>query len=194
MKSQRSNVKKAVRLSRLFRTPHSELRTAFTPLNLHPLIVHFPIALILIGVFCDAIGILTRRDFFLNAGYLLFSTGAVFGIAAAGTGQSTAEIAQYIDGIADDLSRHETFGTAAAWLSVALVMFRTHFTLKKRFSGIIRHIYLALALSVAGLIGAAGYTGGQLVYRHGAGTEPVIRSLDIPETPRHPATTFESSP
>lgn len=148
-------------------------------MDLHPLIAHFPIALLLVGVACDAIGIAMRRAFFLHTGYLLFSLGALSAIPVALTGEQAGELAQHIDRIAADLDEHDTFGTAATLLAVALALVRTQFTLKKRFIGMIRYVYLAFALVTAGLIAAAGYTGGHLVYRYGAGTEPVTSQIKV---------------
>ena len=148
-------------------------------MDLHPLIAHFPIALLLVGVACDAIGIAMRRDFFFRTGYLLFSLGALSAIPVALTGEQAGELAQHIDRIAADLDDHDAFGTAATLLAVGLALIRTHFTLKKRFTGSIRYIYLAFALVAAGLIAAAGYTGGHLVYRYGAGTAPVTSQIKV---------------
>ena len=148
-------------------------------MDIHPLISHFPIALLLVGVACDVIGIIHRRDFFLRTGYLLFSLGALSAIPVALTGERAAEAARDIDRIAADLDDHDTFGTAATLLALALALARTHFAFKKRFAGGVRYAYLALALITAGLVCAAGYTGGHLVYHYGAGTKPVIETLPI---------------
>ena len=148
-------------------------------MDLHPLIAHFPIALLLVGVACDVIGIAMRRDFFLQTGYLLFSLGALSAIPVALTGEQAGELAQHIDRIAADLDEHDRFGTGATLLAVGLALVRTHFTLKKRFVGMIRYVYLAFALVTAGLIAAAGYTGGHLVYRYGAGTESVTSQIKV---------------
>ncbi len=147
-------------------------------MNLHPLIVHFPVALLTVGVLCDAMGILGRRDPFLKTGYLLLILGAGGAVAAALTGESAAEIAEKIPGIQADLEQHETLSTAAAWLSVALTLARTHLSFKKCFAGTVRLVYLLLALALAGLISASGYTGGHMVYTYGAGTGPVMKLLE----------------
>ena len=105
-------------------------------MDIHPLIAHFPIVLLLIGVVCDAIGILNDRDFFLRAGFLLFSLGALSALPVALTGDSAAEVAQHIDDIAADLDDHDTLGTVTAFLAVALALIRTHFVLKRNLSGL----------------------------------------------------------
>ena len=150
-------------------------------MDIHPLIAHFPIVLLLIGVVCDAIGILNDRDFFLRAGFLLFSLGALSALPVALTGDSAAEVAQHIDDIAADLDDHDTLGTVTAFLAVALVLIRTHFVLRKKFVGIIRYVYLVFGLVTAGLVCAAGYTGGHLVYHYGAGTRSVTSQIEVEE-------------
>ena len=148
-------------------------------MDIHPLIAHFPIVLLLIGVICDAIGILNDRNFFIRAGFLLFSLGALSAIPVALTGDSAAEVAQHIDDIAADLDDHDTLGTVTTLLAVALALIRTHFVLKKKFVGIIRYAYLVFGLVTAGLVCAAGYTGGHLVYFYGAGTKPVTSQIEL---------------
>lgn len=148
-------------------------------MDIHPLIAHFPIVLLLVGVVCDGIGILNDRDFFLRAGFLLFSLGALGAIPVALTGDSAAEVAQHIDNIAADLDDHDTLGTVTAFLAVALALVRTHFVLKKKFVGIVRYVYLVFGLVTAGLVCAAGYTGGHLVYHYGAGTRSVSSQIEL---------------
>ncbi len=150
-------------------------------MDIHPLIAHFPIVLLLIGVVCDAIGILNDRDFFIRAGFLLFSLGALSALPVALTGDSAAEVAQYIDDIAADLDDHDTLGTVTAFLAVALVLIRTHFVLRKKFVGTVRYVYLVFSLVTAGLVCAAGYTGGHLVYHYGAGTRSVTSQIEVEE-------------
>ncbi len=150
-------------------------------MDIHPLIAHFPIVLLLIGVVCDAIGILNDRDFFIRAGFLLFSLGALSALPVALTGDSAAEVAQHIDDIAADLDDHDTLGTVTAFLAVALALIRTHFVLRKKFVGTVRYVYLVFGLVTAGLVCAAGYTGGHLVYHYGAGTRSVTSQIEVEE-------------
>lgn len=148
-------------------------------MDFHPLIIHFPIALLIVGTLCDAIGILGKRDFFLRTGFLLFALGAFTSIPAALTGDYVADTAQHIEGIYDDLDWHDTLGTATTLIAVLLTLTRAHLTFKKQFVGAVQYIYLLVGIIVALLVSASGYTGGRLVYDYGAGTHPVIKTLNI---------------
>ena len=148
------------------------------PLDLHPFIVHFPIALLIVGAGCDAVGIVGRIESALRTGYVLLILGAAGALAAAYTGGVAAETASRIPGIRASLAEHETYGTAAAWASILLLLVRTHFLVKRRFVGATRGVYLLVVFSVAALAAAGGYTGGLLVHRFGAGTQPAIEHLD----------------
>jgi len=152
-------------------------------LDFHPLIIHFPIALLIVGVICDTIGILGKRDLFLRIGFLLFALGALTTIPAALTGNYAAETAQHIPNIYDDLDWHDTLGTATAIFAVILTLIRIHLTLKKQFTHTAQYIYLLFAILVSILVGASGYTGGHLVYNYGAGTRPIIKTLKIETQP-----------
>ena len=166
-------------------------------MDLHPLLVHFPITLLLVGALCDAIGILGRRDFYLKVGYLLIVLGAISSILSTVTGELAAETAHRIPHNTEDLECHETLGTILALLSTALVLARTHFTLKNRFQGTIQYGYLIALCILSGLAIASGHTGGRLVYDYGAGTQPIIQKL--PETESVPkriprSDTFNATP
>jgi len=146
-------------------------------LDAHPFLVHFPIALILFGTLWDAAGALSGRSSWASPAVALFAAGAVLAIVAAYTGEDAAERARLIAGIAHDLERHEELSTWTAWLSLALAVVRIHLHLKLRFYGPIRSGWFVLAGVCIGLVSASGYTGGRLVFVHGAGTRPLYQIL-----------------
>ncbi len=146
-------------------------------MDFHPFIVHFPVALLTVGFFCDAFGILFRRDQLLHTGYLLLVLGAVSAIAAALTGNAAEQAAADIPGIDAALERHESISTAATWLSIALALVRTHLTVKRKFAGTVRVVYLAGVAATAVLVAVSGYTGGRMTYEYGPGIRPVVESL-----------------
>ena len=146
-------------------------------MDFHPFIVHFPLALLTVGFFCDAAGILFRRDHLLRTGYLLLVLGAVSAIAASLTGNAAEETAARIPGIAAALEQHESVSTAATWLAIVLVLLRTHLLLKRKFTGAVRFAYLAGAAATAVLVALSGYTGGKMTYEYGPGIRPVMEAL-----------------
>lgn len=147
-------------------------------MDFHPFIVHFPVALLTVGFFCDAAGVLLRRDHLLRTGYLLLVLGAVSAIAAALTGNAAEDNAARVPGIAAALEQHESISTAATWLAIGLALFRTHLTVRRRFAGNLRFAYLVVAAATAVLIAVSGYTGGRMSYEYGPGIRPVMETLE----------------
>ena len=141
-------------------------------MDYHPFIVHFPVALLTVGFFCDAAGVLLRRDHLLRTGYLLLVLGAVSAIAAALTGNAAEDDAARIPGIAAALEQHESISTAATWLAIGLALFRTHLTVRRKFAGNLRFAYLAGAgPQRRSLVAISGYTGGADELRIRAGDQ-----------------------
>lgn len=136
----------------------------------HPLIVHFPVALIVAAVLLDWGGLISRRADLRSAALVIFVAGALTTIPSALTGESSAENAERIEGIADDLTHHQDISTLVAWLSAALTVVRIHLTVKHRVEGRPGLYWLLAASACALLVLYSGYTGGVLVHRYGAGT------------------------
>ena len=152
-------------------------------MDFHPFIVHFPVALLIVGFFCDAAGILFRRDQLLRTGYLLLVLGAVSAIAASLTGNAAEDTAADIPGIAAALEQHESISTAATWLAIVLALLRTHLILKRKFAGAVRFAYLAGAAAAAVLVALSGYTGGRMTYEYGPGIRPVMETVSPHRSP-----------
>ena len=139
-------------------------------MDFHPFIVHFPIAFLTLSALCDLVALLTSRDQFRFAGFLLLVLGTLGALAAAQSGDSAEHFAGQIPGIHEALEQHESLATVAIWAAVVLTLGRAHFVLKKRFQGAVCIVYVLLALGLSGTILATGYTGGKMVYEFGAGT------------------------
>lgn len=139
--------------------------------HLHPMIVHFPIALLIVGFLSDIVGLLTKRDFFTQTGFYLFTLGAVGVIAAFMSGEQAG------DGIVEEgvlkqaLENHEEAATLAIWVVGIAVVFRIALFLLKKYSGVLKMVSLALGLLAVMAIARTGYYGGELVYKHAAGVK-----------------------
>ena len=147
-------------------------------MDLHPFVVHFPIALLTLSAVCDLVGVLADREQLRWTGFLLLVVGTIGALIAALTGDAAEHVAGQIPGIHDALEQHEDFATLTIWTAVFLVLGRAHFVVKRRFLGVARAVYLVLALCLAALVLYSGYTGGKMVHDFEAGT---VRAEANPE-------------
>ena len=134
---------------------------------LHPMLVHFPIALLFVSVLFDVVGRVFARDSLCEGAHWLLGLGFLGGIAAAIAG-NLAEHAAEKAGVAERLiETHETL--AYVTLGIMAVLFAVRLLLRNRFGTRALAAYLALATAGLVAISATGHTGGNLVYEHGAG-------------------------
>ena len=144
--------------------------------ELHPRIVHFPIAFLLIYALLEIFGILSKKEFFQKSAYLFLFLGVLTAIAAVITGNQAAEIASKLKDAGavvptDLISQHENFANISLWYFTALLVFRTYVVIKKKFRGIFQYIFILLVIIGAYFVYKTADYGGKLVYDHGVGTE-----------------------
>ena len=139
--------------------------------HLHPMIVHFPIALLIIGLLADAIGLFLKKDFFTKAGFYLLILGTLGVIAAYFSGNLAGEGVTEAGSLKQALETHEDAAELSVWLMAAAALVRITFVIIKRYSGILK--WTAFALFLIGVLSIArtGYYGGELVYKHAAGVQ-----------------------
>jgi uncharacterized membrane protein len=141
-------------------------------LDLHPLVVHFPVALVVAALLIDWGRWLFDRPRLLNAGFwggttplliLALLTAAV----AFFTGLSVEENAGHIAGAHELVESHELsaflFTAGLAVLAFWRIAVRGAFPRKNQI------VYLVLLLVVAVIAGYAAYLGGTMVFEHGVG-------------------------
>ena len=140
-------------------------------MNLHPIIVHFPIALLLTSVFFDFLALLKPQSALQPAAFYLLVLGVVFGIWAGISGDSAARTLSESHHFHPDIQIHADFGNGTIWLSILLLLCRTYFTIRRRFFSGFKIAYLILSLVTASLLSITGYLGGKLVFEHGLGVK-----------------------
>lgn len=134
---------------------------------IHPIIVHFPIALLFTAVFFEFLGFWTRREAYRQFGLWLLILGMISGIVASAAGFWTEE-AVVASGVPEKaVDRHELLAiiTLVVFALVLVIRWRIH----DPWSARTRAVYLILAGLGVLLLGTTGYFGGDLVYRYGAG-------------------------
>lgn len=144
--------------------------------QLHPQIVHFPIAFMVIYALLEITGILSGKEFFQKAAYLFLFLSVLTAVFAVITGNQAAEIASKWKEkgavIPTKLiSGHEKYATITMWYFTGLLVLRTYVFLKKQFKGIVKYLFILLAVIGLYLVYQTGDRGGKLVYDHGVGTE-----------------------
>lgn len=141
-----------------------------TATHLHAMLIHFPIALLIIGFLSELTALISKKEFFKKAAFYLLLIGALGTTAsylsgnAAGKGIEAGSLKKAIE-------LHEQAATISLWLTIITVI--TYLTIaivnyKKRWA---RIVSVMLFAALIGFIARTGYLGGQLVYKHGAGVE-----------------------
>lgn len=143
------------------------------PNPLHPALVHFPIALILLGALLALVAVLFRRGNLPWLAALLLVTGAAAAAVAARTGGQQAEMVGEISDRAEAmLDQHEEWGERTRDIAIAAAVLALASASLLRFAKVSRGLGIATALvagAAAYAVAETGHLGGQLVYKHGVG-------------------------
>jgi uncharacterized membrane protein len=137
--------------------------------HLHPMIVHFPIALLFIGFMADAIGIILKKEFFTKAGFYMLILGTLGVIAAYLSGNIAGEGVTEAGALKQALENHENAATISLWLMTGVAVVRIALVLFKKYAGIYKWVAFVLLLLGVASITRTGFYGGELVYKHAAG-------------------------
>jgi uncharacterized membrane protein len=138
----------------------------FNTAHLHPMIVHFPIALLTVGFFAE-VSVLFYHDgkYLSKTGFYLLITGAVAAIAAWSTGQLfTNEPTQ--GAILEIFKRHETGALVTMILAVAAAAFRLYLVVAKKEESSLRWIALGVYCLAFLAVTFTGFMGGTMVYNY----------------------------
>ena len=155
----------------------SSFLTSLRPL-LHPILVHFPIALLFASVALDAIGYFFGLTNLTRAGFYLL----VLGVAGAGVAALVGP--DHATGSADAdtlLILHQNFALLTVALGVSLLIVRFFAADGVRTPWAL--LYLAVSLALLGLLALTGYYGGELTYHQGAGVVTSAGPVIIPSGP-----------
>ena len=139
--------------------------------HLHPMIVHFPIALLIVGFFSDITGLIVKKEFFTTAGFYLLILGTLGVIAAYLSGEYAGDGVTESGALGQALELHESAALLSLWLMTGTALVRIAAVIFKKFEGAVKVI--AMVLFFAGVISIArtGYYGGELVFKHAAGVQ-----------------------
>jgi uncharacterized membrane protein len=148
---------------------------------MHPIFVHFTIALTSASLVFDALGFLLGKTSLMNAGGWTLLGSAVMTLMTISTGLTSSTRAPVEEGEARSFLRaHMALGLIFFGLLVAVTFWRMW--LWQKGQGV-SWLYLISLAAVSLIMSLQGYLGGELVYRYGVEVEQAHREL--PEREAH---------
>lgn len=140
---------------------------------IHPMVVHFPIALLITSVAFDFLAMRWRHKSFQDAGFYTLIAGLLGAAVAVLTGAMAEEVAED-KGIPESvLEIHEALGYATLLFFIGLLALRL--LMRWKLIKEIPALYLAMGVAGIMILSAAGYFGGSLVYDFGAGVSMPVK-------------------
>jgi len=142
---------------------------------IHPIVVHFVIAMALITVVFDLIGVLTRRHNLFEVSFwnLLVATVAIF--VAIIFGQIEAGLATPYGASRDILNYHSTLGWSLAAILSLLTGWR--YVARQKDPTVLPRGFLIIDSVLAVLVFCQVYLGDKLVWVYGLHTVPVVEAV-----------------
>ena len=137
----------------------------FNATHFHPMTVHFPVALIMVGFLAELLSLFFKKEAWLSKASLwLMILGSLGAIVSYLTGEYFT--VEYTGKAGDLKETHELFAKITMWVIIAATLIRLFLSyLKKDESNIkwmVFILYFIAALSVA----ITGFLGGSLVYNY----------------------------
>jgi uncharacterized membrane protein len=147
----------------------------FTPTHLHAMLIHFPIALLLVAFLSEIISLFLKKEFFKNVAFYLLILGTLGTVAAYITGNAAGEGVE--EGpLKIPMELHEQAATITLWLAIITAIFQITLFFLKYKTTFTRSIGIILFATLIAAVSRTAYLGGQLVYNHGAGVQ-----LELPD-------------
>lgn len=135
--------------------------------NIHPMFVHFPIALLSVGLLFDILGYFLKRESLSHAGWWCFSLGVVSAIVTVFTGMQAEDTVSLSPAAHEVLETHEHFQIYSTIALTGLLIWRSlRRNILPRWAG----IYLIVSAIAVSAILYGSHFGGRLVYEYGVGT------------------------
>jgi uncharacterized membrane protein len=136
----------------------------FNTAHLHPMIVHFPIALIIAGFFAEVVSLFYKSEKCLSkTGFYLMILGTLAAIAAWSTGQLfTNEPTQ--GAIMPMFGKHETGAMITMLLMILCSAFRIYLVITKKEETVMKWVAFGIYFLGFAAVSFTGYMGGVMVY------------------------------
>ena len=148
--------------------------------NIHPLLVHFPIALLSSFFIVNLITQFVKKEPLQTVATWLLYLGAFSAIFTVLAGFSAAESVAHNESVHDIMEHHEDVGISILSLSLGLSAWRIK-------TGVLQGwkngVFLTLSALLFGLIIQGADLGGLMVYKYGVAVHSTTSTTVVPETP-----------
>jgi len=140
-------------------------------LDIHPFVIHFAIALLVVSVLFDIIAVSTNRPHFETAGWWNLFLGFFAALFAVITGLYAKNSAFITPDTKTLLTYHQYLGIATAVIFTGLFIWRSGMNrvIQPKWRG----LYLSISVLGVVVLLTVGFIGGLMVYEHGANVDPV---------------------
>jgi len=147
--------------------------------NVHPLLVHFPIALLTAFLIVELLAVIFRKkNLEPVAGWMLY-LGTLGAVATVAVGWFAAQSIPHGSAVHDVMETHEMLGFSVLALAVVLSLWRLFAGAPVSVMG--RALHLFLAFVMVGLLTAGADLGGRMVYKYGV----AVQAVPQPENHNH---------
>jgi uncharacterized membrane protein len=140
--------------------------------EIHPKVVHFPIALLTVYSLLEIFGIIFKNAFITKSALLIFCLGLGTAFFAVLTGNEASESIFGLNVESSTLlNTHQQYATYLLWSSVLICAFRIFLTVKKKFERPLKYIFIFTSLLILYLVYQTGVHGGELDDKIDSGIE-----------------------
>lgn len=144
--------------------------------NIHPMIVHFPIALVIFGFIAELTGFATRKELFSKMASYLVIAGALGVIAAYISGNAAGDSIEEAGALGAAMELHEEAAKIAMIISAIAGSLKLGLLIIKKYEVIFKYVSAVAVMAAVIAISVTGHYGGELVYKHAAGVQ-IINTL-----------------
>lgn len=138
--------------------------------NIHPLLIHFPIALWTVAMLFDFLSLFKSEGWFRNASVALYGLGALSSLAAFFSGKQAIDIVSVPFQGELTASNHSDWGHYTIYFFVGYALIRCFFLWKKMDTRKpIAILLLLLGMAGMSMVAKTADMGGKLVYKYGVG-------------------------
>jgi uncharacterized membrane protein len=142
----------------------------------HPRVIHFAIALLFLYPVLELLALIFKKEYLDKSAHLILFIAVLSAVGAVITGNQAAQVASLWEEQGaiipfGEINEHQEYANITLWYFTAVLLFRTLLVIRKKYSGVFRYLFVVLAFIGMYFVYETGDHGGNLVYKHGVGTE-----------------------